>query len=59
MNLIEVEQRTSRVATKLTYRFASFGNTYAPQTASPQRFCKSEIDRRIDDQEQKHYGEHK
>jgi hypothetical protein len=39
MNLVEVEQGISRVATKLTYRFASFGNTDAPQTASPQRFC--------------------
>jgi hypothetical protein len=39
MNAVEVEQGTSRVATKLTYRFASFGNTHAPQTASPQRFC--------------------
>ena len=39
MNLVEVEQGTSRVATKLTYRFASFDDTHAPQTASPQRFC--------------------
>jgi hypothetical protein len=39
MKAVEVEQGTSRVATKLTYRFASFGNTHAPQTASPQRFC--------------------
>ena len=59
MNLVEVEQGTSRVATKQNYRFASFRNTYAPQTASPQRLCKCEIERRIDDQEQKQYGEHR
>ena len=61
MNAVEVEQGTSRVATKLTYRFASFGNTHAPETATPQRICLSEIDRRIDEQEQKQKqnGEHK
>ena len=59
MNSVKVEQDTSREAIKLTYRFASFDNTYAPQTESPQRLCKCEIERRIDDQEQKQYGEHR
>lgn len=39
MNFVDVEQGTTRVATKLTYRFASLGNTFAPQTANPRRFC--------------------
>ena len=39
MNSVKVEQDTSREAIKLTYRFASFDNTHAPQTANPQHFC--------------------
>lgn len=59
MNAEEIEQDTHRLATKLTFRFATTGNTHAPQITSPWRFHKSEMNRKIDEQEQKHYGEHK
>jgi hypothetical protein len=43
MNLVAVEHGTSRVAIKLTYRFASFDNTHAPQTASRGAFAKAKL----------------
>lgn len=59
MNAVEIGQANSELAANLTYWLAPYGNTHAPQTASPRRFRKSEINRKIDEQEQKHYGEHK
>jgi hypothetical protein len=59
MNAVEIEQAISELAAKLTYRLAPNGNTHAPQTASPWRFRKSEMNHQSAPQEQKHYGERK
>lgn len=35
MNAVEIEQAISELAANLADRLAPYGNTYAPQTASP------------------------
>jgi hypothetical protein len=59
MNAAEIEQANSELAAHLAHRLEPHGNTHAARTASPWRFRKSEINRHIDDQEQKHCGERK
>ena len=55
MNAVEIEQAISELATKVTFRLASFDNTHASQTTRAWRFRKSEMNRQIDEQE--YYGE--